>query len=120
VPITIHGEADRLERAVTNLLDNAVKYGQGAPIGVRVDRDAAGDAVVTVRDRGPGIAAPHAPHVFERFYRAPEARDAPGSGLGLAIVAQVVDAHGGRVEASAADGGGTVVTMQLPPAPTDG
>lgn len=68
----------------------------------------------------PGVAAAHLPHLFERFHRAPEARDAPGSGPGLSIVAQVVDPHGGRVETSAVDRGGTVVTMQLPPAPTDG
>lgn len=119
-PIVVPGEADRLERAVANLLDNAVKYGRGAPIDVRVDRDGHMHATVTVRDHGPGIPDDHLAHVFERFYRAPDARGAPGSGLGLSIVAQVVEAHAGTVEAAAAGGGGTAVTMRLPAAPTDG
>jgi two-component system, OmpR family, sensor histidine kinase MprB len=119
-PVTVRGEADRLERAVANLLDNAVKYGRSAPIDVRVGRDGRAHAIVTVRDHGPGIPAEHLPQVFDRFYRAPDARDAPGSGLGLSIVAQVVEAHAGRVEAVAADGGGTAVTMQLPADATDG
>lgn len=119
-PVVVPGEADRLERAVANLLDNAVKYGRGAPIDVRVDRDGQAHATVTVRDHGPGIPEEHLPHVFERFYRAPEARDAAGSGLGLSIVAQVVEAHAGTVEAVAAHGGGTTVTVRLPAATTDG
>lgn len=119
-PVVVPGEADRLERAVANMLDNAVKYGRGAPIDVRVDRDGHMHATVTVRDHGSGIPDEHLAHVFERFYRSPDARDAPGSGLGLSIVAQVIEAHAGTVEAVTADGGGTAVTMRLPAAPTDG
>ncbi len=119
--VTVEGDADRLDRAVANLLDNAVKYGSGQPIDVRVDRpDGDGMTRVAVRDRGPGIAEEHRSRVFERFYRAPETRDAPGSGLGLAIVAQVAEAHGGTVDAAPADGSGTVVTLQLPVSATDG
>jgi two-component system sensor histidine kinase MprB len=122
-PVVVQGESDRLERAVANLLDNAVKYGAGQPVTVEVgprvpERDggaAAGRmAVVSVRDRGPGIDPEHLPRIFERFYRAPSARDAPGSGLGLAIVRQVAQAHGGSVRADVADGGGTVMTLELP------
>jgi two-component system, OmpR family, sensor histidine kinase MprB len=120
-PVTVHGESDRLERAVANLVDNAVKYGGGTPITVEVGRQAAQRnggpaqvAVVRVRDRGPGIAPEHLPHVFERFYRVPAARDAPGSGLGLSIVRQVARAHGGSVRASTPPDGGTVVTLELP------
>jgi two-component system, OmpR family, sensor histidine kinase MprB len=120
-PVTVRGESDRLERAVANLVDNAVKYGGGTPItvevGLRTSERNGGTgevAVVRVRDRGPGIAAEHLPHVFERFYRAPAARDAPGSGLGLSIVRQVVQAHGGRVHAGTPADGGTVVTLELP------
>lgn len=120
-PVTVEGDADRLDRAVANLLDNAVKYGGGQPIDVRVDRpDGDGMTRVAVRDRGPGIAEEHRTRVFERFYRAPETRDAPGSGLGLAIVAQVAEAHGGTVDAVPADGDGAVVTLQLPVSATDG
>ena len=110
-PTTVRGEADRLERAVANLLDNAVKYGGGDPVDVHV-----ADGAVTVRNRGPGIAQEHLPHVFDRFYRAPEARSAPGSGLGLSIVRQVAEAHGGTVTAANAEGGGAVFTLRLPPA----
>ena len=69
---------------------------------------------MVVRDHGPGIAQEHLPHVFDRFYRAPEARSAPGSGLGLSIVRQAVEAHGGQVTAANHPGGGAVFTITLP------
>ncbi|MFN8036825.1 MAG: HAMP domain-containing sensor histidine kinase [Acidimicrobiia bacterium] len=90
-----------MHRAITNLVDNALKYGpRGTPIDVVVGR-----ARVEVLDRGPGIAAEDQPHVFERFYRAAAARTEPGSGLGLAIVAQIVERHGGTVWARNRDDG---------------
>ena len=105
----VHGSRERLHRAVSNLLDNAVKWSpDGGTVEVRV-----ADAAVSVRDHGPGIAEEDLPKVFDRFYRAPSARGLPGSGLGLAIVRQVAESHGGRVSAARADGGGTVVTLQL-------
>jgi two-component system sensor histidine kinase MprB len=67
-----------------------------------------------VRDHGPGIADTDLPHVFDRFYRAPDARGRPGSGLGLAIVRQVAESHGGRVTAERAEGGGARLRMILP------
>jgi two-component system sensor histidine kinase MprB len=105
----VHGSRERLHRAISNLLDNAVKWSPGdGTVEVRV---AAG--AVTVRDHGPGIAAEDLAKVFDRFYRAPAARGLPGSGLGLAIVRQVAESHGGSVDAARADGGGTVVRFQL-------
>jgi two-component system, OmpR family, sensor histidine kinase MprB len=105
----VHGSRERLHRAVSNLLDNAVKWSpDGGMVEVRV-----ADAAVSVRDHGPGIAEGDLPKVFDRFYRAPEARGQPGSGLGLAIVRQVAEAHGGSVNAARADGGGTIVLLQL-------
>ena len=84
-----------LERAVSNLLDNAVKYSpDGAPIEVTVR---GGEVVVT--DHGPGIADEDLPRVFDRFYRAATARSKPGAGLGLAIVREAAEAHGGRATA---------------------
>jgi two-component system sensor histidine kinase MprB len=71
-------------------------------------------AGVSIRDHGAGIAASDLPHVFDRFYRAPTARSMPGSGLGLAIVKEIVEAHGGRVTAENAPGGGAVFTVSLP------
>jgi len=100
-----------IERAISNLLDNAVKYTPaGSEIEVLVD-----GGRLEVRDRGPGIAATDRDHVFDRFYRATSARTAPGSGLGLAIVRQIVEGHGGSVWAGERpDGPGAVVGFQLP------
>jgi two-component system sensor histidine kinase MprB len=69
-----------------------------------------------VRDHGPGFSESDLPHVFERFYRADSARALPGSGLGLAIVRQAVEAHGGQVQATNADGGGALLWVSFGPA----
>lgn len=125
-----------LERAVLNVLDNAVKWSPpGGPIEVRLS---AGDRLAAeglpgsfptyqrssttgtrrwsldVRDHGPGIAAEDLPHVFDRFYRAPTARALPGSGLGLAIVWRVVTTNGGTVRVETPATGGTLVHIELP------
>jgi two-component system, OmpR family, sensor histidine kinase MprB len=100
----------RLERAVSNLVDNAVKWSPEHGLIEIVTRDGA----VLVRDHGPGIAAEDLPHVFDRFYRSPAARGLPGSGLGLAIVRQVAEADGGSVTASNHPGGGAVLELRLP------
>uniref|UniRef100_UPI0035130C21 sensor histidine kinase n=1 Tax=Aeromicrobium sp. TaxID=1871063 RepID=UPI0035130C21 len=111
-PWDVIGEAHVLERAVTNLLDNAVKWSpEGGTVTVRLS-----DGVLTVRDEGPGIAAEDLPHVFERFFRSTEARTMPGSGLGLSIVHQAAVRHGGSVRAESPASGGTVVTFELPAA----
>ncbi|MGZ4675103.1 MAG: sensor histidine kinase [Acidimicrobiia bacterium] len=106
-PATLSGRPRALTRALTNLLDNAIKYGDG-PIGVTVAR-----TTVTVRDHGPGIPPADLPHVFDRFYRSDAARTMAGSGLGLAIVAQVVERHGGTVFARNAPDGGAEVGFTL-------
>lgn len=102
-----------LERVVTNLLDNAAKFG---PPGRAVEVRLAGGRV-SVRDHGPGIDAADRARVFDRFYRARSARPLPGSGLGLSIVRQVVLANGGSVFVEEAPGGGAVVGFELPLAP---
>ena len=106
---TVHGAASTIERAVWNLLDNAAKW---SPEGSRVEVKVA-DGEVVVRDHGPGIDEEDLPKVFDRFYRAPAARGLPGSGLGLAIVRQVAEAHGGRVVAERAEGGGTLIRISF-------
>ena len=111
-PWEITGQPAALERAVTNLLDNAAKW--SPPGGTVTVRLANGE--LTVDDQGPGIDEADRPHVFERFYRSIEARAMPGSGLGLAIVAQTVRRHGGEVEAGQAPGGGARITLRLPAA----
>ena len=94
-PTHVRADAALLERAVSNLLDNAVKYSpQGTPIEVSVR---AGEIVV--QDHGEGIAATDLPRVFDRFYRADTARGKPGAGLGLAIVREAAEAHGGTANA---------------------
>ena len=105
----VHGAPGTIERAIANLLDNAAKWspdGGEVEVGVR-----AGE--VSVRDHGPGIAEEDLPYVFDRFYRARNARGLPGSGLGLAIVKQVADAHGGQVLAERAEGGGTRMRLRF-------
>lgn len=111
-PTTVMGEGDQLSRAVSNLIDNAVKYGAGTAVRVNVER-----GTVTVQDRGPGIDPSDLPYLFDRFYRAPSARAASGSGLGLAIVRQVAESHRGTVLAANAEGGGAIFTLTLPEAP---
>ncbi|MEX0992861.1 MAG: HAMP domain-containing sensor histidine kinase [Solirubrobacterales bacterium] len=104
-PYVAHADRARLDRAVTNLLDNAAKWtADGAPIEVSVR-----DGTLVVRDHGPGFEEQDLPHVFDRFYRSSAARRMPGSGLGLAIVRQVAESQGGSVSAENAPGGGALL-----------
>lgn len=114
-PWFLVGEPHALERAVLNLLDNAVKFSPHDGT-VRVDlRPAAhGYAFLQVADAGPGIEDSDLPHVFDRFYRSDEARTLPGSGLGLAIVKSAVERHGGAVFAGRSADGGALIAMRLP------
>jgi two-component system, OmpR family, sensor histidine kinase MprB len=109
-PWYVVGEDAGLERAITNLLDNAAKW---SPDGGRITVTLA-DGTLTVDDEGPGIAEEDRPHVFDRFYRSRESRGMTGSGLGLSIVRQVAERHAGTVEVGDAPGGGARLTMWLP------
>ena len=111
-PTVVQGSAERLSRAINNLLDNAVKHGGGGPVEVRVDAQG-----VAVRDHGPGIDPGDLPHLFDRFYRGINSRSTQGSGLGLAIVRQTALLHGGSVRAANAPDGGAVFVLELPTAP---
>src|SRR5947208_2049329 len=95
-PTLVTASPEQVERAVTNLLDNAIKW---SPADGEVEV-ALREGVLSVRDQGPGFEERDLPHVFDRFYRADDARRQPGSGLGLAIVRQAVEAHGGHAEAA--------------------
>ena len=109
-PWWVAGDPTALERAVTNLLDNAAKW--SPPLGtvtVRLE-----DGELLVADEGHGIDEADLPHVFDRFYRSPESRGMPGSGLGLAIVRQVAERHGGRVTAGHSHRDGAEFRLTLP------
>ena len=106
----IDGRHAMLDRAVSNLVDNALKFspdGEAVVVTVR-------GGVLEVADRGPGIADEDRGRVFDRFYRATTARTLPGSGLGLSIVAQIAVLHNGSVVLDAREGGGTVARLTLP------
>ncbi|XVS66851.1 ATP-binding protein [Actinosynnema sp. CA-299493] len=105
-PCLVHVDPDAIERAVGNLVDNAVKW---SPPGGRVLVTVA-DGEFAISDEGPGIPPADVPFVFDRFYRSAQARSLPGSGLGLAIVRRVVETHGGAVAAEPLDRG---VRMRL-------
>jgi two-component system sensor histidine kinase MprB len=111
-PTLVRGDPQRIHRAIANLVDNALKW---SPPGGEVELGlSAGE--LTVRDHGPGFSDGDVERVFERFYRAEEARGMPGSGLGLAIVRQAAEAHGGSVEAANAPGGGALLRVSFGPA----
>jgi two-component system, OmpR family, sensor histidine kinase MprB len=110
-PTIVRGQAERIGRAVSNLVDNARKW---SPAGAVVEVALQG-GVLAIRDRGPGFQEADLPFVFDRFYRAGDARKLPGSGLGLAIVRQAAEACGGFAEAQNAPGGGALLRVSFGP-----
>jgi two-component system sensor histidine kinase MprB len=113
-PMVVKGDAKRIDRAVSNLLDNALKWSppsEAIDVGLH-------DGVLTVRDRGPGFEEADLPNVFERFHRSDGARKLPGSGLGLAIVRQAAEAHHGYATASNAPDGGALLRVSFGPSVT--
>jgi two-component system sensor histidine kinase MprB len=111
-PTVIRGEPGGVSRAVSNLLDNARKW---SPAGGLIEVELS-DGVLSVRDHGPGFEERDLANVFERFYRAEDARKLPGSGLGLAIVRQAAEAHHGYAKAENAAGGGARLKVSFGPA----
>ncbi len=112
-PSVVRGAGNRIERAVSNLLDNAGKW---SPPGGRVEVTVR-DSAVAVRDHGPGIAPEDVPFVFDRFWRAERARGTPGSGLGLAIVRQIADQHDATIAVETPADGGTRMRLRFPARP---
>jgi len=121
-PPDIEVDPYRIDQVITNLLSNAIRH---TPPGGRIDLTVSidesqtskpGKLVLTVSDTGEGIAAEHIPHIFDRFYRVAgsRSRSEGGAGLGLAIVKQMVEAHGGSVEAASQPGLGTTFKVTLP------
>jgi two-component system sensor histidine kinase MprB len=110
-PTVVTGAADRIDRAVSNLLENARKWSPEDGV-VEVSLK---DGLLSVRDHGPGFDPDDLPHVFDRFYRSDRARQLPGSGLGLAIVRQAAESCGGFAEADNAPGGGALLRISFGP-----
>ncbi len=113
-PVEVLGDAELLQRVVTNLIENALRHSEGAilvTVGVEGDQ-----ALLQVQDHGEGIAAEHIPRLFDRFYRvdSARARSAGGTGLGLAICKSIVEAHGGSITVSSSLGSGTEIRIFLP------
>jgi signal transduction histidine kinase len=109
-PAQVIGDPDRLAQVVAILVDNAVKHSpEGGTVGVVVREG----STLVVEDEGPGIRPEDLPHIFDRFWRAPDA-PAGGTGLGLAIASWVVESHGGGISATNRDGGGATFTVTLP------
>jgi heavy metal sensor kinase len=116
VPSRPFASADKskLQRAVINLLDNAIKYTlSGGTVTVSVDEGKKG-MTISFRDTGIGVTADDIPHIFDRFYRPDKSRYEPGTGLGLSLVQAIVQAHGGDIRVSSSPGAGSIFTMALP------
>jgi len=119
--LTVYGNDAQLATAVANLVENAIAYSaEGSPVTIRA-RGTGGAVEVAVIDQGMGIAAGDLDRVFERFYRADQARSRAtgGTGLGLAIVKHIATNHGGRVDVVSAPGAGSTFTLRLPARPPD-
>lgn len=119
--LTVYGSDSQLATAVANLVENAINY-SGEDTTVRVGARATDEHVeIAVADQGIGIAPNEVDRIFERFYRADQARSRAtgGTGLGLAIVKHIASNHGGRVDVSSTLGGGSTFTLRLPARPPD-
>jgi heavy metal sensor kinase len=119
-PEVARADPQRLHQALTNFIENAIKFtDEGGAVRIETWHDN-GEVGVTVRDNGPGIPPGDRAHVFDRFYRADPARgrEGRGSGLGLAICREIADAHGGRVWVESEEGKGSAFSVALPNPPT--
>jgi heavy metal sensor kinase len=111
--LTLMSDSDGLIRLFVNLLDNAIKYTEKGFITVSATPQADQTLAVSISDTGPGIAPEHLPHIFNRFYRADQARSTDGIGLGLAIALDVARAHNGQIDVKSEVGRGTTFIVQL-------
>jgi heavy metal sensor kinase len=123
--LVIVADPDAITQVVTNLLENAAKYTSEGTITLKAcfEPEKSGGVRISVSDTGPGIAAEHLPHLFERFYRVDRARsrEQGGAGLGLSIAYELVSAHGGSITASSQpQGNGAIFVVRLPPTPSRG
>ena len=112
-PVRASLDRVRIEQVLGNLIGNAVKFGEGKPVEIRVEHT--GGAVrIEVADSGVGIEADQAERIFGRFERAAPAHHYPGLGLGLYVAREIVEAHGGRIRARGEPGKGAVFAVEIP------
>ena len=114
--LPIKGDSLALKHAVSNLVDNALRYNRpGGKVEVLAHRKA-GKLIIKIKDDGPGIAKKEQDRIFDRFYRVDKSRSRQqgGSGLGLAIVKEIVTGHGGSITVSSAGGKGSTFSISLP------
>jgi len=110
----VEADPHRIRQVLGNILANAVRYSPpGGTVRVTLKREG-DEAVISVRDQGPGIPPEDLPHIFERFYKVDRSRNEEGSGLGLAIAKAIVEAHGGKIWAESVVGKGTTISFSLP------
>ncbi len=119
--LMVHGNRELIGQAITNLIDNAIKYADGAKIPeIKLSLARRGSEVcLSIADHGPGVAADRREDVIKRFVRLDASRSKPGTGLGLSLVVAVMDLHGGRLELSdtvpdATENRGLTATMVFP------
>lgn len=118
-PVSLSADRARLQRALSNILDNALKYSpDGGTISVAV-QELSGSVQVEISDSGNGIDDDDLPHIFDRFYRGDKSRASSGNGLGLGVVRAIVSAHGGTVTVSNNVGQGATFRIRLPLGTTD-
>ncbi len=116
--VTVHWDRSRIDQLITNLLSNALTYGEGKPIDVTVEQPGANGYVgISVRDHGTGIPGDRLPHIFERFERASSTHHYGGLGLGLYIANQIAQSHGGTISVASELGRGSSFTVVLPVEP---
>lgn len=110
----VNADREQMERVLSNLVSNAMKFTPEKGRITLTARREDGNVCIAIRDTGAGIAAEHLQHIFERFYKADEARSGGGTGLGLAIAKHIIQAHGGTITASSTPGAGSEFTVTLP------
>jgi signal transduction histidine kinase len=110
----VTADRDRVLQVLGNLIGNALKHARGAPIEISLERNNQ-NAVIAVRDAGPGITDSELPHVFDRYWHGRTKKG--GAGLGLAIAKGIIDAHGGRIAVASKQGAGAEFSFTLPLAP---
>lgn len=115
---TLHGDIRLIQRMITNLLDNAIKYtSRDGRVEVTVQKEDEKSVAISIKDTGIGISEKDLPHIFDRFYRGDPSRTHAGSGLGLSLAQAIARAHGGKIDVASTPGQGSTFTVILPDSP---